>query len=72
MSGIGVKGWCPRPHFDLFVCGSFNSDSQIISEFWRFREEPNGLDLDDIIGRALKKGRMNFESWVTVIYTKNN
>jgi len=44
-----------QTHFNLFLCGSFNSDSQVLSRLWRVREDANRLNLDSISGKALKR-----------------
>ncbi len=51
-----------QTHFDLFLCGSFNSDSQVLSRFWRVREDINGLDLDRVSRQALER-KESVELW---------
>ena len=52
-----------QTHFDLFLCGSFNSDSQVLSRLWRVRGDANRLNLDIISRRALKR-KESVKVWV--------
>lgn len=52
-----------QTHFDLFLCGSFNSDSQVLSGLWRVGGDANGLDLDIISWQALKR-KVCVKVWV--------
>ena len=45
---------CMQTHFNLFLCGSFNEDSQVLSRFWRVWVDANGLNLDGIRRQALE------------------
>ena len=53
-----------QTHFNLFLCGSFNSDSQVLSRLWRVRRDANGLNLDGIGRQALIR-KESVKVWVT-------
>lgn len=52
-----------QTHFDLFQCGSFNSNSQVLSRLWRVRGDANGLNLNSISRQALKR-KESVKLWV--------
>ena len=52
-----------QTHLDHFQCGSFDSDSQVMSRLWGVRVDANGLDLDSISRPALKR-KESVKLWV--------